>query len=256
MTNKRENLEIIFAKNQLSLFGYEDYFTSFADLYRKNILPNTILLSGAKGLGKSTFAYHFINYILSYNELNKYSVNDMTINPDSSSYKSLTNNTNPNFLLLESDMLDENIKIDKVRGVLNFLTKSTYSSDIKIILIDNAEYLNAHSSNALLKALEESGNRTFFFIIHNSQGKILDTIKSRCIEFKVSFTINEKEKILKNIIKQYDDALNLKNIDDSFFFDTPGNILRYLLIFKDSDLNLSSNKLDCIFYLIEKFFLA
>ena len=204
-------------------------------------------------MGKATFAYHFINYILSYNESNKYSVDNMTINPKNNSYKSLSNNTNPNFSLLENDMLGENIKIDKVRNILNFLNKSTYSSDIKIILIDNAEYLNLHSSNALLKALEESNNRTFFFIIHNNHTKILNTIKSRCIEFKFFFTFTKKKEILKNIIRLYNGVFDLKNIDDSFYFDTPGNILKYLLIFKDSDINLSNDKLDCILCLIEKY---
>ena len=64
MTNKSENLEMVLSKNQLRLYGYEDYFDSFVNLYRKNKFPNTILLSGPKGSGKATFAYHFINYLL------------------------------------------------------------------------------------------------------------------------------------------------------------------------------------------------
>ena len=252
MTDSLDNIEIFHPKKQLNLFGYKKNFKSFVNLSLKNKLPNTILLSGKKGSGKATFAYHFINYILSYNEFNKYSVANMSIHPENNSYKSLLRNTNPNFSLLESDMLEENIKIDKVRKTLNFLNKSTYSSNIKIILIDNAEYLNVHSSNALLKVLEESNNRTFFFIIQNNNSKILNTIKSRCIEFKFFFTIAEKVKILENIIKQYKSVFDLKSIDDSFYFDTPGNILKYLLIFKDSHINLSNDKLDCILYLIEK----
>ena len=64
---------------------------------------------------------------------------------------------------------------------------------------------------------------------------------------------NEKIKILKNIIKPYKNVFDLKNIDDSFYFDTPGNILKYLLIFKDSDIDLPNDKLNCILYLIEKY---
>ncbi len=253
MIKKIESLEIVLPKNQLNLFGYKKYFKSFVQLYEKNKLPNAILLSGPKGLGKATFAYHFINYILSRNDTNMYSVENMTINPKSLCYKSLLNDTNPNFALLETDTEEENIKVDKARDIISFLSKSTYSSNIKIILIDNAEYLNNHAANALLKALEESNNRTFFFIIHNSYKKILDTIRSRCIEFKFFFTIPEKEEILKNIVKFYDTEFNLNNIDDSFYFDTPGNILRYLVIFKDSNINLSKNKLECILYLIDKY---
>ena len=77
MNSLSENLTVISPKNQLHLFGYEHYFNSFIKLYQKNKLPNVILLSGPNGSGKATFAYHFINYLLSYNEENKYSVNDL-----------------------------------------------------------------------------------------------------------------------------------------------------------------------------------
>ena len=53
--------------NQTKLFGLENYFNELV-IYIKNKLPNKILLSGQKGIGKSTFAYHFINYVLSKNE--------------------------------------------------------------------------------------------------------------------------------------------------------------------------------------------
>ena len=66
-----EDIEIVPAKNQLCLFGFEDYFNSFIKLYEKKELPNSILLSGPKGLGKSTFAYHIINCLLSKSEERK-----------------------------------------------------------------------------------------------------------------------------------------------------------------------------------------
>jgi len=248
-----ENIEILSPKNQLQLFGYDDYFNSFIKLFHKNKLPNTILLSGLKGSGKATFAYHFINYLLSYKEQNKYSTNNFTIHPDNKSYKSLCNNTHPNFFLLENNALEENIKIDNVRDMLRFLNKSTYYSNIKIIVIDDAEYLNVNSSNALLHALEEPNNNTFFFIIHNSANKILDTIKSRCIEFKFFFTSSKKKSILGNIIQQYKNDFNMKKIDDYYYFDTPGNILKYLMILDDSNADYAKDKLSFISYLINKY---
>ena len=71
MKTTNKDIEIVPAKNQLCLFGFEDYFNSFIKLYEKKVLPNSILLTGSKGLGKSTFAYHFINYLLSSNENKK-----------------------------------------------------------------------------------------------------------------------------------------------------------------------------------------
>ena len=253
MNNISENLTAISPKNQLHLFGYEYYFNSFIKLYHKNTLPNVILLSGPNGSGKATFAYHFINYLLSYNEKDKYSVNDFTINPENKSYKYLCDNTHPNFSLLENDELSENIKRDNVRNTLKFLNKSTYFSDIKIVLIDNVEYLNAHSSNALLKVLEETNNKTFFFVIHNNSCRILNTIKSRCVEFKLFFTLSEKIKILKNIIKQYKDNFKIETIDKSFYFATPGNILKYLLILNEGNIDILKDKLSCILYTIDKY---
>ena len=253
MRDVNKNVNIIDPKNQLSLFGYENYFSLFIKLYKKNKLPNVILLNGPQGIGKATFAYHFINYLLSQNEENKYLINDFKINSKNISYKHMLNETHPNFFLLQNNLLDEDIKIDQVRSLLKFLAKSVFSKNIKIVMIDNAEYLNLNSSNALLKVLEEPGDSTFFFIIKNNSSKILNTIKSRCIEFKFFFNAKQKKSIFANINQQYKLDFNLENFDDNFYFDSPGNLLKYLIFFNDSDIDVYSDKLSCILYLFEKY---
>ena len=100
MKTSTESFEILHPKKQLSLFGYDNYFNSLINLFIKNKLPNTILFSGQKGSGKATFAYHLINYLLSYNEENKYSIENFTINPENKSYKNLCDDIHPNFFLL------------------------------------------------------------------------------------------------------------------------------------------------------------
>ena len=91
-------------------------------------------------------------------------------------------------------MPGENIKMEQTKDLLKYLNKTTYAQSVKIVLIDNADLLNISSSNSLLKALEEPLGNTFFFIIYNDSSKILDTIKSRCINFKFSFSPEDKKK--------------------------------------------------------------
>ena len=247
-----DDIKILPSKNQLHLFGFRNYFNSFIKLYEKEKLPNIMLFSGAKGLGKSTFVYHIINYLLSKNEKRNYSVKNLTIDETNSSYRLLNTNIHPNFFLIENNLLEKNIKIEQVRNLLKFLNKSTYTRNLKIIMIDSAEYLNLNASNALLKVLEEPQNNTFFFIIHNSATKIPDTIRSRCTEFKFFFTIAEKKTIFESVIKQYKDESKLDHIVEHLYYDTPGNLVKYFLSLDRANLNLSRDKLSCILHLIEK----
>jgi len=249
----KKNLDILPSINQLNIFGYKKYFDLFAGLISKKKIPNSIIISGPKGLGKATFTYHIINYILSKDEVNSYNFKEQLINNDNLSYKLLTNRTHPNFHLIENINLEKSIKIDQVRNLFNFLNKSTYSKDLKIVMIDNAEYLNLNSSNALLKAIEEPRNNTIFFLIHNNSIEILETIKSRCMEFKIFFSNQEKKNIFENIIIPYKNNVQLKNVNDNLFYDTPGNLLKYYLILSNENLDIQHNTLECIFLLMEKY---
>jgi DNA polymerase III subunit delta' len=253
MKKEVENLETLPPSNQLSLYGYKDYFNFFIKMFKKNKLPNAILFSGPKGLGKATFAYHFFNYILSEDEKNNYSLPDSKINYNNKSYNLLLNNTHPNFFLLDNNLLDSDIKIDQVRNALKFHFKSTYSKNIKIIMIDNAQFLNKHSSNALLKVIEEPNDNTFFFIIHDTSTKLQKTIKSRCLEFKFFLNTFEKKNILQNLINDYKENFDIKLFDKNFYSDTPGNLLKILFILKDSNIDITKDNLKCVLYLIEEY---
>ena len=64
-------------QNQTRLFGLNNFMNELIQLDNDNKLPNKILLSGQKGLGKSTLAYHFINFILSKNEKFNYNLENL-----------------------------------------------------------------------------------------------------------------------------------------------------------------------------------
>ena len=88
-------------KNQLKLYGLNDYIDNLISLYQKNLLPNKILLSGSKGIGKCTLSYHFINYVFSKNEDYSYDINNYTIIDKNKSYKLIQNGSHPNFILID-----------------------------------------------------------------------------------------------------------------------------------------------------------
>ena len=251
LVEEKEN--ILKPKNQLLLYGYKYYFDLFVKLYQKNSLPNSILLTGPKGAGKATFIYHFINYLLSLDEKNKYSLNDFTINPSNKSYNLLLNNVHNNFFLIDNENEDEIIKIEKIRNLLKFLNKSTYNKDLKLVLIDNSDYLNLNSANALLKSIEEPNNNTFFFILNNDSSKIPETIISRSINFKINLNITSKKEILSSLISQYDLQDDISSFDNFIYFDTPGNLLNYSLLLKNNNLNISDSTLSIIIHFINQY---
>ena len=56
----KESTNILCPRDQLRLFGYRNYFNSFNKLFKNRKLPNVILLSGLKGIGKATLIYNFV----------------------------------------------------------------------------------------------------------------------------------------------------------------------------------------------------
>ena len=252
MNTKDLNIDITEPKKQLRLYGYKNYFQTFIKLFIKNIMPQSILITGPRGIGKSTFVYHIVNYLLSLDEDKKYSLNNFLIYKENLSFNLINNHTHPNFFLVENQLLSSDIKIEQIRKLNQFINKSTYSRNLKIIMIDNAENLNLNASNALLKSLGEPPKNTFFFLIHNSGSKILDTIKSRCVEFKIFFNENEKINIFKNLIHQHDNDLETYDVLENLYFDTPGNSLRYLVTLSNSREKNLKNTLSIIFFFIEK----
>ena len=72
--------------NQIKLYGLSNFFWELSNLFDQQKLPNKILLSGKKGIGKATLAFHLTNYILSINEDNSYNKNELAINKTNRAY--------------------------------------------------------------------------------------------------------------------------------------------------------------------------
>ncbi len=221
----------IYPYTQRKLFGLERYFLEFVRLFKENNFPTKILLSGEKGIGKSTLAYHFINFVLSLDEKCKYDIKNFAINAESSAYKTIINKSNLNFIKIDILPDKKFIDINQIRNLINSLNKSSLNEKPRFVLIDNIEQLNKSSINALLKILEEP-NKNINFILINNNKKILKTLLSRCINFKIHLSHKECLDISNQILNTELD--NLVHPDLINYYFTPGNI--YKLV-KFSEIN-------------------
>ena len=240
----------IASSNNSTLIGYNEIFLNLKNLYDKNLLPNKIILSGNSGIGKSTFAYHLANYIFSKREDNKYDTKENLILQKNRSYNLILNNSHPNFFLISNDDDKKIIQISKIREMISFTNKSSFNGDSKIILIDNVEFLNINSINALLKVIEEPNDKIFFFLIHNSKTKILDTLNSRCIKFNFYLKNEDKLKIINKISNS--DFYNDLNNDFKNNYNSPGDIISLYNFFKNNNIDFKVSIDDFLKLIIDR----
>lgn len=83
------------------------------------------------------------------------------------------------------------MKVDDVRKAFENIYEKPFLLDKKIYFIENFEYLNINSQNAMLKILEEPPHFIVIVLLSKNTNNILDTIKSRCLKIY----LNEKENI-------------------------------------------------------------
>ena len=208
------------------LIGHNSYLENFVSLYKSDKLPSKILISGKKGIGKSLLINNFLLKIFNSN-------NDQRL---------ITNMTHPNILNIKKTNDKKNIEIDQIREVVKFTNQSSFNNKARFIIIDDAEFLNINSSNALLKNLEEPNENVFFILIFNSDMSLLDTIKSRCIEFKINISNENIQLIVNNYFK--DNIYTKINSDLINYYSTPLFLISLLNYMNENELSISNTSID------------
>tara|TARA_B100000886_G_scaffold138636_1_gene93766 strand:+ start:2339 stop:3268 length:930 start_codon:yes stop_codon:yes gene_type:complete len=221
--------------NQKNLYELDHYLIEFINLYKNNRLPNKILLSGDKGIGKNTLAYHLVNFILSQDEKFPYDDKKFEINENNKSFKLTINGSNPNLTLIDASSEKESINIDQIRDLISNLNKTSFNNKERFVIIDNIETLSVNSVNALLKILEEPPSNIFFILINNYKF-ILPTLKSRCINFKIFLNHEKTLSITRKLLNG--DVYKHINSDLFNYYTTPGYIYKFVSIFVSNNYNL------------------
>ena len=209
-----------------NLIGHELILNNLVSLFNNHNLPTKILLSGKRGIGKSLIVKHFLYKIFS----------------DEKSKNLINKNSHMNVLSIKKNNDKKNIEIDQVREIIKFTNQSSFNNKSRFVIIDDAEYLNINSSNALLKSLEEPNNNVYFFLIYNSDLLILDTIKSRCLEFKIDMKLENTKLILNN---HFDENI-FEKINDNLVnsYSTPKFLIDIVIFLRENNLSVEDTNIN------------
>lgn len=164
-------------KFQKKLIGHDNAWKHLTTQHKSNRLHPAWILSGQKGIGKTTFAYQFARYLLGEGG------EDPT---NAAFYNTLIDQgAHPNLLTIERQTdedgnLATEIKVQDLLPLRELTQQSASLPGWRVIIIDSLEDLNRNAANALLKILEEPPSQTLFLSICHSLGQILPTIRSRC----------------------------------------------------------------------------
>ena len=141
-----------------------------------NTLAHAYLFSGEAGIGKKMTALALAAV-----------VNCGNAGPDGGcgvcpSCRKVASLGHPDVHIVKPD--GEEIKIDQVRQIQADLALKPFEGAKKILIVDGAESMNAASSNAFLKTLEEPPGDTLIILITAMPQSLLPTIRSRCQEIR------------------------------------------------------------------------
>lgn len=169
------------------LIGHKKQWEFLKNKHELNQLSHAYLFTGAKEIGKKTFAVEFANFIgCKFPDLK---------------------------IVTKKDDKTE-IDISQIREVQNFLAYKSYNGGPKIVIVDDAEKMNQEAQSCFLKTLEEPKPNTILILVTSSPDMLLQTIASRCQTLRFTRPKDlpanpEKVKKQQEILKELLTVINL-----------------------------------------------
>lgn len=146
----------------------------FAMLLKRNRLAHAYLLVGPVHAGKGETALALAKLI----NCEAIEQRDTACN-ECLNCRKINLNAHPDLHFLKGN-LEESIKIEDVRELLNQIVFKPFMARKKVFIVENVENLTLEAGNAFLKTLEEPTANSLIFLTTARPGNVLDTIKSRC----------------------------------------------------------------------------
>lgn len=182
--------------------GQEHVTRSFQNAILKNKLGHAYILTGTRGIGKTSVARIFAKSLRCLNRLED-------ANPCGQCEGCKEFEAGSSMNVLEIDGASNN-SVDDIRDLVNNVqTLPTFGSH-KVYIIDEVHMLSTSAFNALLKTLEEPPAHTIFLLATTEPHKLLDTVLSRCIRFDFrNASVESLSGHIKNVAEK--ESINFSN---------------------------------------------
>lgn len=145
------------------------------------------LLTGPRGTGKATLAWAIAKWLLAEG-----APGELAIPADAPVARRIAALSEPRLHLVRRSVDDKTgrlraeITVDEIRKLLSFFHMSAAEGGRRVAIIDSADEMNVSAANALLKILEEPPKNALIFLISHQPGRLLQTIRSRCRELRLT----------------------------------------------------------------------
>ncbi|MCB1745414.1 MAG: DNA polymerase III subunit, partial [Gammaproteobacteria bacterium] len=158
---------------------------------RRARLPHALLIHGTPGIGKSLLARAFAADLLCENTSDEGGDHRAACG-HCPGCRWFAGGAHPDFRRILPEALDPDhipergrkpsreIRIDALRALGEFLTHTGHRAGWRVVIIEPADAMNVYAANALLKSLEEPGQRTLLMLVSSHPDRIVPTIRSRC----------------------------------------------------------------------------
>ena len=153
---------------------------TFKDILKSGELPN-MMFSGTAGVGKTTVA------------------------------RALCNELDLDHIVINGS---EEGNIDTLRGkIKQFASTVSLHGGVKVVILDEADYLNPQSTQPALRGFIEEFSRNCRFILTcNFKNRIIEPLHSRCSVYEFAIPNAEKPKVAAQFFKRLVDILNAEGV--------------------------------------------
>ncbi|TNE38409.1 MAG: DNA polymerase III subunit delta' [Alphaproteobacteria bacterium] len=202
------------------LIGHEAAEKVFLDNFNSGRFHHAWLVTGAKGVGKASFAYRAAKFILSQPEGGG---GDLFGPPDSldvaegtPSLALIRAGSHPGLAVLRRkyDPKDKKvptvIRVKDVRDLANFFQLTVANDHWRVVIVDPVDEMNSNAANAILKILEEPPERTLFLLLSHTPAGLLPTIRSRCRQLALRPLGDDA---MRNVLAPYSETISPDQLD-------------------------------------------